>query len=187
MVENPGGELWVNEEVKTKIRARLWRSWTVFEQTLKDIQVAINDISDKIGIGSDVQWSDASLVAKELKRAGFTLRRSAYEGLLATVKDGISTLESLARIDIELEPSRRTIESLQVPEEILGDDLYPLSLYMTARRLLGEVAQASSNYGSAVSRCIDGEFQEKNLENEDDRHDIYCGVIALLEEDLNNS
>lgn len=83
----------------------------------------------------------------------------------------------------------QAIESLQAPEEILGDDLYPLSIYMTARRLLGEVSQASSNYGSAVRRCIDGEFQEKDLdlENEDVRHDVYCGVVALLEEDLNNS
>lgn len=54
MVENPSGDLWMNEEIQKKIRARLWRSWAVFEQTLKDIQVAINEMSEKIGNGSDV-------------------------------------------------------------------------------------------------------------------------------------
>ncbi|KAL9484102.1 hypothetical protein ACSS6W_002891 [Trichoderma asperelloides] len=510
MVENPSGDLWTNEEVQKKIQARLWRSWSVFEETLRDIQVAINDITERVGNGDDVRWSDKSLVAKELKRAGFTLRRSTYEGLLTTVRDGVSNLENLATMNIELEPKRRvrsrvrilnilrslsfsiyravcssltcackhhismrvsgylddinpshneehviqtlqvhlalslpqsqfeespsvvinarweelllraglplqmpaqtpntlpdtpksiirsikrkkamnfslsrlsssstttmvqtenhlianfttdksigitgtalipvssnqsrinicgelkksppnersgclgiisdqshtntrsysvypstlssvngngwrlvslkdslesqsgqapptykqrlrlavfvaksilqfyktpwlpevpssrdiffiqsgsfsyydrpflmakndklegksrtvslirnptllalgvllielirgqTIESLRAPEELLEDALYPLSIYMTARRLLGEISQASSNYGSAVRRCIDGEFQEKdiNLENEDARHDVYCGVVALLEEDLNNS
>ncbi|KAM0525331.1 hypothetical protein ACHAPE_000031 [Trichoderma viride] len=74
----------------------------------------------------------------------------------------------------------QTIESLQAPDE---------SLRMTASRLLRDVFDASSNYGTAVSRCIDGKIQRKDLdlENEDDRHNIYCGVVALLEDDLNNS
>jgi hypothetical protein len=97
------------------------------------------------------------------------------------------TLMALGVLLIELFRGQ-TIESLQAPEENLGGDLYPLSIYMTARRLLSEVSQASSNYGSAVRRCIDGKFQDEdlNLENEDVRHDFYCGVVALLEEDLNN-
>lgn len=98
------------------------------------------------------------------------------------------TLLAIGVLLIELHRGQ-TIESLRVREEMLGDDLYPLSIYMTAQRLLGEVFQISSNYGSAVRRCIDGEFQEKhfNLENEDGRHNVYCGVVALLEEDLSNS
>lgn len=81
----------------------------------------------------------------------------------------------------------QTIESLRSPQEILEDG--PLSLYTTASRLLTGVSQASSNYGTAVSRCIDGKIEGKdlNLENENDRHVIYCGVVSLLEEDLNNS
>ncbi|EHK27520.1 Hypothetical protein TRIVIDRAFT_3670, partial [Trichoderma virens Gv29-8] len=107
MVEEPGGDLWMNEDIKNRIRARLWRSWSLFEQTLKDIQIAINDMNERLGSGGDVRWSDTSVVAKELKRAGFTLRRSTYDSLLATVKDGISNLESLATMNIELEPKRR--------------------------------------------------------------------------------
>lgn len=54
MVENPSGDLWTNEEVQKKIQARLWRSWSVFEETLRDIQVAINDITERVGNGDDV-------------------------------------------------------------------------------------------------------------------------------------
>lgn len=58
MVENPGGDLWMNEEIQKKIRARLWRSWAVFEETLKDIQVAIMDISERVGSGIDVSHNN---------------------------------------------------------------------------------------------------------------------------------
>ncbi|PNP45283.1 hypothetical protein TGAMA5MH_03006 [Trichoderma gamsii] len=98
------------------------------------------------------------------------------------------TLLAIGVLLIELLQGK-PIESLQAPEEKeLGND--SLSLYTTASRLLrGVYREASSNYGTAVSRCIDGKIQGKhlNLENENDLHDIYCGVVALLEEDLNNS
>ncbi|UKZ57624.1 hypothetical protein TrVGV298_011484 [Trichoderma virens] len=51
MVEEPGGDLWMNEDIKNRIRARLWRSWSLFEQTLKDIQIAINDMNERLGSG----------------------------------------------------------------------------------------------------------------------------------------
>jgi hypothetical protein len=42
------------------------------------------------------------------------------------------------------------------------------------------------NYGSAVSRCIDGEFHGRGvgLEDQDLSHDVYAGVVALLEKEL---
>lgn len=119
------------------------------------------------------------------------------------MKDGVSSLESLAALNIELEPKRRVRSRVRLLDiarglssslyravssslETLGD---PLSLYTTASRLLRGVSQASSNYGTAVSRCIDGKIQGQNLnlEFETDRHKIYSEIIALLEEDLNNS
>lgn len=59
MVENPGGDLWMDEEIQAKIRVRLWRSWAVFEQILRDIQAAITDISERVGNGRDVSHSDS--------------------------------------------------------------------------------------------------------------------------------
>lgn len=54
MVDNPSGDLWTNEEVQEKIRVRLWKSSTVFEETLRDIQVAMVHLSERVGNGSDV-------------------------------------------------------------------------------------------------------------------------------------
>jgi hypothetical protein len=54
MVENPGGDLWMNESIQKKIRDRLWRSWELFECHLRAIQVAITDISERVGNTGDV-------------------------------------------------------------------------------------------------------------------------------------
>ena len=97
------------------------------------------------------------------------------------------TLLALGIILIELIRGE-TIDSLRTPEEVMGAEFRHISDYMTAQRLLGEIYQTSSNYGSAVRRCINGEFQRQtlNLDDEDFRHEVYCGVVALLQEDLNN-
>ena len=54
MVENPGGDLWLKEETQKEIRARLWKSWDVFQWTLSDIQTATEEINEKLGNGADV-------------------------------------------------------------------------------------------------------------------------------------
>ncbi|KAJ4138433.1 hypothetical protein NW768_002265 [Fusarium equiseti] len=107
MVENPGGDLWVKEETQKAIRGRLWKSWSVFDKTLREIQTAIEEIYEKLGGGTETSWSDMTLAAKELKRIAFALSRSAYSEQLITIRDGISSLESLATMSIELEPKRR--------------------------------------------------------------------------------
>ena len=100
------------------------------------------------------------------------------------------TLLALGILLIEL-VQNKTIDSLRTPDEAVGGSGAHslLSDYMTARRLLGEVYQTSSNYGSAVRRCIDGEFsiQKLDLEDEDFRQEVYSGVVALLEEDLSRA
>lgn len=54
MVENPLSELWQEAEIQKRIRHRLWRSWGVFEQTVKDMNVAIEETIDKLGAGTKV-------------------------------------------------------------------------------------------------------------------------------------
>ncbi|KAF5699036.1 hypothetical protein FGLOB1_11625 [Fusarium globosum] len=59
--------------------------------------------------------------------------------------------------------------------------------YRTAKRLVDQVTSfIGPNYGSAVSRCIDGEFHGRGvgLEDQDLSHDVYAGVVALLEKEL---
>ncbi|KAF4423054.1 hypothetical protein FACUT_10640 [Fusarium acutatum] len=59
--------------------------------------------------------------------------------------------------------------------------------YRTAKRLIDQVKSfIGPNYGTAVSRCIDGEFHCRGvgLEDQDLSHDVYAGVVALLEKEL---
>ncbi|KAF5574884.1 hypothetical protein FPCIR_13419 [Fusarium pseudocircinatum] len=59
--------------------------------------------------------------------------------------------------------------------------------YRTAKRLVDQVKSfIGPNYGSAVSRCIDEEFHGRGvgLEDQDLSHDVYAGVVALLEKEL---
>ncbi|KAI1069123.1 hypothetical protein LB507_006312 [Fusarium sp. FIESC RH6] len=107
MVRDPGGDLWIKKETQKAIRARLWNSFDVFEKALRNIQSATEEMYEKLGGGAETPWSDMSLAAKELKRVTFALSRSAYSDQLATIRDGISSLESLAITSIGLEPQRR--------------------------------------------------------------------------------
>ena len=57
-----------------------------------------------------------------------------------------------------------------------------------AQRLADEICQASSNYGSAVRRCLDVGFKAQAcaVEDKNFQHNFYSGIVALLEEDLNS-
>ncbi|KAK4444776.1 hypothetical protein QBC34DRAFT_384992 [Podospora aff. communis PSN243] len=98
------------------------------------------------------------------------------------------TLLALGILLIEI-LNGQTTETLRTPEEEAayrsGSPAGLVSGYMTARRLLADVYKLSANYGSAVQRCIDGEFprQKLDLEDEDFGQEVYSGVAALLEED----
>lgn len=78
-----------------------------------------------------------------------------------------------------------TLDSLRTPQE---ESSLPVD-YLTAHRLLGEVRMASSNYGTAVTRCLGGELHNDRFcpGSEDFCQGVYSGVVALLERDLENS
>ncbi|UPK96945.1 hypothetical protein LCI18_007880 [Fusarium solani-melongenae] len=78
----------------------------------------------------------------------------------------------------------RTLASFRTQEESS-----PLSDYSTAHRLLGEIRMASSNYGTAVTRCLGGELHNNSYcsGSEDFCQEVYSGVVSLLERDLANS
>lgn len=80
----------------------------------------------------------------------------------------------------------QTIDSLRQPGETFRPGPDPVADFVTANRLVTEIFQCSSNYGSAVRRCINGEFKRGTLDLEDEgfRQEVYEGVVALLEEDL---
>ncbi|KAM7200625.1 hypothetical protein V8F33_003830 [Rhypophila sp. PSN 637] len=107
MVEDPFGELWQEQEIKRKIRVRLWRSWDAFEDMVNAMKAAIDEAMEKLDAGSKGKQTEGSSVMREFKRVTFTLKRSAYTELLSTIRDGVSSLESLTIMSIDLEPKRR--------------------------------------------------------------------------------
>lgn len=98
------------------------------------------------------------------------------------------TLISLAVLLIELNLGK-SFESLRTTQEISLLKTSPFVDYITSKRLLGQVWMTSSNYGTAVMRCLDGELHSHNLDfhDEDFCQEVYSGVVALLEKDLENS
>ncbi|KAI0532831.1 hypothetical protein GGR58DRAFT_517408 [Xylaria digitata] len=95
------------------------------------------------------------------------------------------TLLALGVILIELILGQ-TIDSLRTPHEESFTASGLLLNYLTCKRLIDQVGMASSNYATAILRCLDGELHnnQQTLESEDFSHEIYSGVVALLEKDL---
>jgi hypothetical protein len=100
MIDDPLSHLWRREAIEKKIRARLWKSSAVFDDTIKDIMTAIDEIKREIDSQKDGNVS-------ELRRGIFTLKRFHYEDRLSTIRNGVSNLENLTDRNIELEPERR--------------------------------------------------------------------------------
>ncbi|KAG5813462.1 hypothetical protein H9Q74_003057 [Fusarium xylarioides] len=81
----------------------------------------------------------------------------------------------------------KSIELLRSERDISSTGSQFFTDYRTAKRLVDQVTSfIGPNYGSAVSRCIDGEFHSRGvgLEDQDLSHDVYAGVVTLLENEL---
>lgn len=102
MISHPLGDLWRDEEIARKIRARLWDrdSYDAFETTIRSIKDSVDDMVKKI----DSQREGQSSL---LKRGVFTLQRTSYAAALSDIKDGVASLVTLTSQSVELEPSRR--------------------------------------------------------------------------------
>ncbi|KAJ4250661.1 hypothetical protein NW762_011920 [Fusarium torreyae] len=84
----------------------------------------------------------------------------------------------------------RPLEQLRSDRDRSGIGSQFFTDYRTTKRLVDQVnSRIGPNYGSAISRCIDGEFHGRKvgLEDEDLSHDVYAGVVALLEKDVQNA
>ncbi|KAK2735429.1 hypothetical protein CKAH01_01810 [Colletotrichum kahawae] len=109
MVYAPFGPAWQEERTRAKIEARLWRSFSNFEGIVKDMQEATQEIMKKLDLQQDgtIKWQEATFVIREFKRASFVLKRSDYAEQMATIKKGISDLESVIDRNIQMEPERK--------------------------------------------------------------------------------
>ncbi|KAJ6790293.1 hypothetical protein PWT90_09959 [Aphanocladium album] len=56
--------------------------------------------------------------------------------------------------------------------------------YQEAQSLLPAIRRESTNYFSAVSRCLDGELHWGTFGEEEMREKMYAGIVSLLKKDL---
>ena len=61
MISDPCGGLWKDEFLKLRLKARLWNSATQFEQTTKEMKAAMQELMDKLDVGSDGKVSSRSI------------------------------------------------------------------------------------------------------------------------------
>ncbi|KAI8259093.1 hypothetical protein K4K56_006812 [Colletotrichum sp. SAR 10_98] len=96
MVEDPFGPAWQEDVIQAKIKARLWRSFSIFEDIVKDMEEATKEMMKKLDLQPDgkIKWQEATFVIREFKRASFVLKRSDHAEQMTTIKEGISRLES---------------------------------------------------------------------------------------------
>lgn len=81
--------------------------------------------------------------------------------------------------------------STPVGSSSVGIDLGSASLpqHIAAHRELARCTLPSDNYRGAVSRCLQGDLHKpgRGLDTEDACQEVYAGVVALLERDLDNT
>ncbi|KAJ0353549.1 hypothetical protein KNSL1_001979 [Colletotrichum chrysophilum] len=109
MIEDPFGPAWQEDVIQAKIKARLWRSFSIFEDIVTDMEEATKEMMKKLDLQPDgkIKWQEATFVIREFKRASFVLKRSDHAEQMTTIKDGITSLESLIDRNIKMEPERK--------------------------------------------------------------------------------
>ncbi|KAF5237771.1 hypothetical protein FANTH_10646 [Fusarium anthophilum] len=110
MIRDPFGDLWREEEIFKKLRLRLWSSLQVFDDRVQDMREAIEEMMEKLNVGTDgkADWAESSSLRKQFKRATFILHKSNHEEALTRIRDGVSALQRLAFLNTDLELQRKS-------------------------------------------------------------------------------
>ncbi|KAF9770627.1 hypothetical protein IL306_011811 [Fusarium sp. DS 682] len=110
MIKDPFGRLWKEQEIFDKLRLRLWTSLQVFDDRVQDMREAIEEMMEKLNIGTNgkAEWAESSSIKKQFKRATFILQKSNHEEVLTRIRDGVSALQHLAVLNTDLESQRKS-------------------------------------------------------------------------------
>ncbi|KAF4470143.1 hypothetical protein FALBO_2942 [Fusarium albosuccineum] len=108
MIDDPFGELWREAQLLGRLRLRLWRSFKNFEDTVHDMREAVQEMMEKLGIGPDgeVEWIEHTSIRRQYKRVSFILQRSNYHDLLTRIREGVSSLQNMAIMNVNMESDR---------------------------------------------------------------------------------
>ncbi|EEU48326.1 uncharacterized protein NECHADRAFT_90584 [Fusarium vanettenii 77-13-4] len=111
MLQNAFGPLWQEKETNDKIRRRLWDSYGPFEDTIKEVEEALDSVIKRLRIDvsqdGKVQWIERKMVTRDFKKLLYRLNRKDYQEALEAISKGVTSLEGLAQQSIKLEPRRR--------------------------------------------------------------------------------
>ncbi|KAK0638560.1 hypothetical protein B0T16DRAFT_226906 [Cercophora newfieldiana] len=111
MLQDPFGPLWQAEETNKRIRRRLWNSYDPFWETVLEIQNALRTVQERLSIDvtgdGQVKWVERRWMPREFRKFLYRLDRKDYQDALGTISKGVNDLESLTRLSVALEPSRR--------------------------------------------------------------------------------
>ncbi|WXC58024.1 hypothetical protein SNK03_003922 [Fusarium graminearum] len=111
MLLSPFGPLWRVPETNERIRRRLWDAYSPFEETVAEIKEALETIMGRLRVqisqDGQVEWVNKTRMTREFKKLLYRLNRDDYKDDIATISKGISDLETLTKLSIRLEPSRR--------------------------------------------------------------------------------
>ncbi|KAI1842251.1 hypothetical protein JX265_006878 [Neoarthrinium moseri] len=109
LVDEPFGELWSNPEMRDEIALRLDHVYEPFQATVVAMNVALGEIKAKLGLDEHgkVRWTEGTAIAREIKRATFTIKRSQFDDLLAGISKYNQDLKTMTNQSIQLEPERR--------------------------------------------------------------------------------
>ncbi|KAK8015819.1 hypothetical protein PG991_008707 [Apiospora marii] len=108
MIREPFGPLWQDEEINRRIHLRLWKSYTSFEGTVKDMVEALDQLNTKLS-SLQAKSSTPGSITGGLERLKFAFNRSQYTEMLKVLGDGNTTLDRLVSLGTghDVESSRR--------------------------------------------------------------------------------
>ncbi|KAK3998033.1 hypothetical protein QBC44DRAFT_303151 [Cladorrhinum sp. PSN332] len=109
MIKNPFGSAWKRHEIHHKIREKLWRNPKVFENAVRDMEAAVAELQTSLQISADgtVAWVESAGLKRDWKRVLFILRKDDYRSRIKGIRDGVSRLQILMDLNVELQPERR--------------------------------------------------------------------------------
>ncbi|KAK4222841.1 hypothetical protein QBC38DRAFT_548908 [Podospora fimiseda] len=182
MIKNPFGQSWKQQEVHHRIREKLWRNPKVFENTVRDIEVAVAELQSSLQIGSDgkVAWLESAALTREWKIFLFILRKEDYRHLIARISDDVSKLQSIMDLNVELQPERRRRSQgrmLRLVRDLSG------SIYNAIRMALACACSAPHHVGLGLKLLS----QPQSAIPEDDEEDIVKSFRFHLVASYHNS
>ncbi|KAI0153513.1 hypothetical protein BJ166DRAFT_358957 [Pestalotiopsis sp. NC0098] len=111
-LNDPFGPLWKTQEAHDSVRLRLWKSYDEFEETVRELKDAIDQLGQELGLDDPAQLQSAHLlesgILQRFRGLKFSLPRSRFKKVLETIKTKNDTLQKLLNtsIDQELQVAR---------------------------------------------------------------------------------